>query len=138
MSTTPYKYVLEDSYTLIVVKSGEPKVKVVTGEIVEFEDGLYDQGRLHMAGFRKVLENGEFDKLKTNENVVEENAKKAEAEAKEEKKVEIEEAKKLEEEAEGEKVPEVTLPTETPAVETEAKEDGETDVTVKVTTPKKK
>ena len=133
MSTTSYKYVVENSHTLISVISGEPKVKVVTGEIVEFEDGLYDQGRLHMAGFRKVLENGEFDKLKTNENVVEENVKKAEAEAKEEKKVEIEEAKKLEEEGEGEKVPEVTIPTGA-TVETEVKDDGKEAVTVKVKT----
>jgi len=134
MTTTAYKYVIENSHTLISLATGEPKVKVVTGEIVEFEDGLYYQGRLHMAGFRKVLENGEYDKLKTNEAVAEENAKKAEEDAVETKKVEAEEAKKLEEEAEGEKVPEVTIPTDTPAptVETEVKDDGQDAVTVKV------
>lgn len=133
MSTTPYKYVIENSHTLISVATGEPKVKVVTGEIVEFEEGLYPQGRLYMAGFRKVLENGETDKAKTPETVIAENATKATADAVEAKKAEAEEAKKIEEEGQGEKVPEVTIPTGA-TVETEVKDDGKDAVTVKVKT----
>lgn len=105
-----------------------PKVKVVTGEVIEVEETRINKMQMYLAGFRRVDEDGEvqpegFDKV-TSDNVEVEKSesKKAKAKAKEaEKAVEVE--------AQGNEVPEIVVPT----VETEAKDDGKADITVKVT-----
>ena len=81
MSKTRYQYLGED-YTLIRPTTGSAKEKVVHGEFIEIEDGLYDKGRLIMGGFRKVIGKGENMTVVEagNDAVVRENAEKAEAE----------------------------------------------------------
>lgn len=49
MGTIAYKYIVEDSHTLIKTTKDGEKVKVVTGEIVEIEEALVDKGRLFLA-----------------------------------------------------------------------------------------
>lgn len=130
MSKVAYKYIVEDSHTWIRLEEGQPKVKVVTGEIIEIEEGQLNRMQIYLTGFRKVEENGDVA-LEGNDAVVAENAKKAEAEAKEAKKS----AKKAKEEEtkveEGNAVPEIVVPTV--AVETKVEENGDEGITVKVT-----
>lgn len=51
-----FQYVGEGHTLVRTLKSSAEKVKVVQGEAVEIEDGLYSQGRLIMAGFQKILD----------------------------------------------------------------------------------
>ena len=128
MANIAFKYILADSHTWIRLEEGMPKVKVVTGEIIEVDEARVNKMQMYLAGFRRVDENGEaqiewFDKV---------NSENAESTKKESKKAK-EKAKEIEKEeekiAEGNEVPEIVVPT----VETEVKEDGKTEITVKVT-----
>lgn len=142
MSKTRYQYLGED-YTLIRPSTGAPKEKVVNGEIIEIEDGLYEKGRLIMGGFRVLVGKGENAKALEagNDAVVRENA-------------ELAEKKRLEEEekaanpedhnkdsggavADGLGAPVLEVPgstpsTEAPVVTTKVEDDGKTDITVVV------
>lgn len=110
MATISFKYVVPDSHTFIRTSENEPKVKVVTGEIVEIKDGFYDRARMFLAGFREIGEDGKLLTSKSNDAVVAENAKKAAKEAKAAEK----EAEKVEKEAEkieeGNVVPSIVVP----------------------------
>lgn len=119
MATLSFKYVLEDSHTFIKLEENGPKVKVVTGEIIELDEKLVDKGRMYMAGFRQLDgETGETKK-EGNDLVSEENKAKRVEEEKQAKA----EAKKAEKEAKaveaGNKVPEIVVPGST-----EDKKDG--------------
>lgn len=134
MAKIAYKYTLPDSHTWIKLEENEPKVKVVTGEIIEIEEGLVNKMRMYMGGFRQVGEDGEA-KVEQFDAVNAENAEKEAEEAKEAKKA-SKKAKevKVEEEA-GNEVPEIVVPTTSPeaTVETEVVDDGSDAVTIKVT-----
>ncbi len=142
MSKTRYQYLGED-YTLIRPSTGAPKEKVVQGEIIEIEDGLYDKGRLIMGGFRKVIGKGENMTVVEagNDAVVRENAEKAEAEriAKEEAEANAQDNTKGDGGvvADGLGAPVIEVPGSTPVVTTTTEEDGKSDITVEVqnTTP---
>lgn len=133
MANLSFKFVLENSHTLIRLTEDGPKVKVVTGEIIEMDEKLVNKGRMFLAGFRQLGEDGEARKEGNDVAVEEAEAKRLEAE-----KLAKAEAKKTEKEAKavegGNKVPEIVVPTTTDAVvETEVKENGEDTITVKVT-----
>lgn len=128
MATIAYKYILEDSHTWIRLEEGMPKVKVVTGEIIEVDETRINKMQMYLAGFRRVDEDGEvqpegFDKVNA------ENAESAKAEAKKAKAKAKEAEKAVEVEAQGNEVPEIVVPT----VEVEAQDDGKEGITVKVT-----
>lgn len=143
MATLSFKYILEDSHTWIKTQEDGPKVKVVTGEIIEIDEKLADKGRMFMAGFRQIDEETGEAKKEGNDVAVEE----AEAKRVEEEKKAKAEAKKAEKEAKavegGNKVPEIVVPGSTDdkkveeekkatTVETEIKDDGKAEITVKV------
>jgi len=66
-----FQYVA-DGHTLVqTTKTSKEKVKVVTGEIVEIEDGIFSDGRLMMAGFQKIID-GIEDVVEAAANVAEE------------------------------------------------------------------
>lgn len=66
-----FQYVA-DGHTLVqTTKTSKEKVKVVTGEIVEIEDGIFSDGRLMMAGFQKIID-GIEDVMEAAGNVAEE------------------------------------------------------------------
>ena len=51
-----YQYV-ENGHTFVrTTKASQEKSKVVEGEIVDIEDGIYSEGRLMLAGFAAVVE----------------------------------------------------------------------------------
>lgn len=101
-----------DGHTLIQTsKSSKEKVKVVQGEIVDVEDGIFSDGRLMLAGFQKVI-----DGL---EDVVE---------------GAVGVAKTISNAVTGENAPETT-PEET-SVQTKVEYDGEDEISVEIETPK--
>ena len=52
-----------DSHTLIrTTKADKTKSKVVNGEIIELEEGLFTDGRLMLAGFQKIADGEEAPK----------------------------------------------------------------------------
>lgn len=143
MSKTRYQYLGED-YTLIRPTKGAPKEKVVQGEVIEIEDGLYEKGRLIMGGFRQVVGKGENMTVVEagNDAVVRENAEKAEAEriAKEEAEANAQDNTKPDGGvvSDGLGAPVIEVPGSTPVVTTTTENDGKSDITVEVentTTP---
>ena len=127
MSKTQYKYILEDSHTFIRLTENGQKEKIKTGEIIMMDDTLVNKGRMYLAWFREVLENGETE-VYGNEVALAENAeiaKKAEKEAKVQAK---KEAKESEKELEGNAVPEIIVP----MVDTTAIDDSKDEITIKV------
>lgn len=132
MANLSFKFILENSHTFIRLTEDGPKVKVVTGEIIEIDEKIVNKGRMYLAGFRQLGEDGEAQKEGNDVAVEEAEAKRLEAE-----KLAKEEAKKAEKEAKavegGNKVPEIIVPGTTGTVETEAKDDGKDEITVKVT-----
>jgi len=51
-----FQYIGEGHTLVRTLKSSAEKVKIVQGEAVEIEEGLYTDGRLVMAGFQKIVE----------------------------------------------------------------------------------
>lgn len=131
MAKIAFKYIFEDSHTWIRTVEDGPKVKVVTGEIIEVEEKLVNKMRMYLGGFRRVDEDGEAQ-VEGFDAVNAENAEKATLEAKEVAKEAKKAAKEVEKMEEGNKVPDIVPPGTTP-VETEVKDDGKEEVTVKVT-----
>lgn len=132
MANLSFKFILENSHTFIRLTEDGPKVKVVTGEIIEIDEKIVNKGRMYLAGFRQLGEDGETQKEGNDVAVEEAEAKRLEAE-----KLAKAEAKKAEKEAKavegGNKVPEIIVPGTTGTVETEVKDDGKDEITVKVT-----
>jgi hypothetical protein len=128
MAIIAYKYIPEDSHTWIRLEEGMPKVKVVTGEIIEVEESRINKMQMHLTGFRRLDEEGEA-KVEGFDAVTAENAENAKSEAKKAKAKAKEAEKAVEVEAQGNEVPEIVVPT----VEVEAQDDGKDAVTVKVT-----
>lgn len=132
MATLSFKFILENSHTFIRLTEDGPKVKVVTGEIIEIDEKIVNKGRMYLAGFRQIGEDGEAQK-EGNDVAVEE----AEAKRIEEEKLAKAEAKKAEKAAKevegGNKVPEIVVPGNDVAVKVETKDDGEDAIIVKVT-----
>lgn len=132
MAKIAFKYILEDSHTWIKLEENAPKTKVVTGEIIEIDEGLVNKMRMYMGGFRQVGEDGEAN-VEGFDAVNAENAKKAAEEAKNAEKAAKKAAKEVEKVEEGNQVPEIVPPIVAPTVDTEVKDDGSDAVTVKVT-----
>jgi len=128
MATIAYKYTLADSHTWIRLEEGMPKVKVVTGEVIEVDETRVNKMQMYLAGFRRVDEDGEA-KVEWFDAVTAENAEDAKEAEKVSKKKTKEDAKEAEKVQEGNEVPEIVVPT----VETEVKDDKKEAITVKVT-----
>lgn len=101
---------IPDSHTTIQIKKGEPKVKAVYGEIIDFPED-FDKARLFMAGFRLVDPNNEESVLPAmNDAALAENAAKAEQEEADRKKA-LEDSENAAAVATGDTtVPEVVVP----------------------------
>ncbi len=135
MSKVSFKYMVEDSHTFIRVDEKEPKIKVSTGEIIELDESKVDKGRMFLAGFRQLDVKGKV-KLEGNDKVVRENVAKAKKEADEIAKLAASTDAENAKLAEGNVVPTITVPGSTdtaPVVTTDVKEDGQADITIKVT-----
>lgn len=110
-----YQYTAEGHTLVRTLKSAREKTKVVTGEIIEIEDGVYEAGRLMLAGFEQIEDGAELlvDTI-------------------------VEGAKDIVEAITGSDETTPAAP-ETPAVEvtTEVTDDGSKDITLEVTTDTK-
>lgn len=140
-----FQYIAEGHTLVQTTKAAKEKVKVVTGEIIDIEDGIFTDGRLMMAGFQKIID-GIEDVVEAAGNLVEdikdaitgnETAEKTEETEENSPKTSETEAEDLTPAEDAENAPEATQEEETPApeaptVEITTEDDGKDEITIEI------